>query len=223
MKHPITTPTGTVIDLAPFCGQNDVRSYLNAPFSVQGGTGACDGHALVWVDSNIQAPALSAAAELNIAAVVDRARAEGDQWIPAESIRTSTSKCQVCDGTGRIQVVECEDCDGEGYFHHGQHEYECQECNGYGNKNRTSTGDNCFQCGGSGECGIGRPSSVGNDRWSVSSHLIAKLQALPSCRLCQYSDMPPRGLQFVFDGGCGVVMPMYESALPNNEVSHVVP
>lgn len=71
MKHPIATPTGTVIDLAPFCGQNDVRSYLNAPFSVQGGTGACDGHALVWVDTNIQAPALSAAAEGNIAAVVD--------------------------------------------------------------------------------------------------------------------------------------------------------
>lgn len=63
MKHPIATPTGTVIDLAPFCGQNDVRSYLNAPFSVQGGTCACDGHALVWVDTNIQAPALSAAAD----------------------------------------------------------------------------------------------------------------------------------------------------------------
>lgn len=222
MKHPITTPTGTVIDLAPFCGQNDVREYLNAPFSVCGGTGASDGNALVWVDRHIQAPEVSPAASGNMAGVVNHARADGGPWIPAESIRTSTSKCKICDGTGRVKAVECEDCDGKGAFDHGRHEYECQECDGYGVKNLTGSGDECPQCGGSGACGIGRPSSVGNDRWTVSSHLIAKLQALPSCRLCQYADIPRPGLKFVFDGGCGVVMPMYESALPN-EVSHVVP
>lgn len=210
------------INLAPFCGKDDQRAYLNEPFCVAGGTGACNGLILVWLDDKSSGKPLGAKEAESLERVIARAKAEAAQpeaqWVAVETIRTSSCKCTQCDGTGVVSVVDCEDCDGDGEFWHGNHQYDCKECDGAGHQNITGIGEQCEECGGTGKNEIGQPSAygvTGADAFTVSSHFISRMRKLPGCRIKRYCSRPSggRGLTFVFEGGVGIVMPLIKNPI----------
>lgn len=217
----------STIDLAPFCGKDDVREYMHAPFAVLGGTGATNGHILAWVaDASVGKPLrkpLGPRESESIERLIVRAKADAvdpeAQWIAVDTIRTSSRKCAQCEGTGVVQVIECEDCDGDGYFQHGSHDYDCKECNGVGHKNTTGIGEQCDECGGSGESEVGQPSSFGvlhqfdGRGFTVQSHFISRMRKLPGCKIKRYDSYQNTGLTFVFNGGVGIVMPCMKNPI----------
>lgn len=211
------------INLAPFCGKDDSRSYLNEPFYVAGGTGASDGFIFVWLSEESFGKPLGAKESANMERIIVSAKAEAAepeaQWVAVETIRTSSCKCTQCDGTGVVTVADCEDCDGEGSFWYGNHEYDCKGCDGAGHQNITGMGEQCDECGGTGKSEIRQPSAYGvlsgEDAFTVSSHLISRMRKLPGCRIKSYCSRPSggRGLTFVFEGGVGIVMPLIKSPI----------
>lgn len=56
---------------------------------------------------------------------------EGYKWVLVEELPCNQGRFVM---TGvKVETVEgCDDCDGDGYFWHGNHEYECKECDGEG-------------------------------------------------------------------------------------------
>lgn len=207
----------SIIDLAPFCGKNDPRAYMHEPFNVAGGTGASNGHILAWLPETSFGKPLGPKESESIERLIVRAKADAvdpaAQWIAVDTIRTSSHKCAQCEGTGVVQVIECEDCDGDGYFQHGSHDYDCKECNGVGHKNETGIGERCDECGGSGKSEVRRPSSFGvpsqfaGQGFTIQSHFISRMRKLPGCKIKRYDSYQNTGLTFVFDGGVGIVMP----------------
>lgn len=211
------------IDLAPFCGKYDPRAYMHEPFNVAGGTGASNGHILAWLSEASFGGPLGPKESESIERLIVQAKADAvdpnAQWIAVDTIRTSSRKCAQCEGTGVVQVIECEDCDGDGYFQHGSHDYDCKECNGVGHKNETGIGERCDECGGSGKSEVGQPSSYGVPRqldgrgFTVQSHFISQMRKLPGCKIKRYDSHQTTGLTFVFDGGVGVVMPSMKNPI----------
>lgn len=218
------------ISLAPFCGKDAAREYIymHEPFNVSGGTGASNGHILAWLPEISFGKPLGPKESESIERLIVQAKADADdpdaQWVAVETIRTSSRKCPQCDGTGVVRVIECEDCDGDGYFSHGMHDYDCKECNGDGHKNTTGIGEQCDECGGSGQSEIAQPSSFGKSSqfiggfFTVASHYIAKMRKLPGCRIKHYESRPAGGLTFIFDGGVGIVMPFIKEPISDVEV-----
>lgn len=210
---------GPFVDLSVFCAKGDSRKYLNAPFSVSGGTAASDGFVIAWIDANTGAPevpALSAKSAEHCISIAKSCK-DDDAFIRANDVRISSRNCGECNGTGIVSTNECDDCDGDGYFVHGDHDYDCKKCGGDGLINIAGIGGKCSGCGGSGKSMVMQPSSIGNLTWTVSSHIIAKLQMLPNCKLRLCEDRPQAGLQFIFDGGCGIVMPLISAALQQEQ------
>lgn len=208
------------IDLAPFCGKDDVREYMHAPFNVAGGTGATNGHIFAWLaDASVGKPLrkpLGPKESESIERLIVRAKADAvdpeAQWVDVDTIRTSSRKCAQCAGTGVVRLMDCEDCDGDGEFWHGNHVYDCKECSGAGHKNETGFGEQCDECSGSGQSEIAQPSSYGmfsleSASFTVASHLISRMRKLPGCRIKRYDSRPDGGITFAFDGGIGIVMP----------------
>lgn len=206
------------IDIAPFCGKDDVRAYINDPFNSLGGTGATDGRILVWLAGENFGKRLSKPEAIE--RVLARAQADAldpdAQWIAVETIRTSSRKCKQCDGTGVVRIMDCEDCDGDGSFYHGGHEYDCKECDGAGSKNATGIGDQCDECEGSGKSEIAQPSSYAIGNHTVASNYITMMRKLPGCKIKRHADHRD-GATFVFDGGIGVVMPLIKEPIGGGE------
>lgn len=215
------------IDLTPFCGKGDVRTYLNAPFAIAGGTGASNGLILVWLAEEIcgtligpkEAEFLGRLEQLIVRAKSDWNDADS-QWVSVETIYTVTHKCPHCDGTRLVSIAHCDDCDGEGSFWHGNHEYDCKNCEGAGEAKETGFGEPCDECEGTGKSGLREPCSFGfagqfdHDSWTVESALVSRLRKLPGCRIKRYDSRPSEGLTFVFDGGVGIVMPLWKRPRP---------
>lgn len=204
------------LDLLPFCaGAGDVRGYLCQPFAFDGGTCACNGHILIWVPGFLEdvfrGPQETAA---SIATILAAAKTDeiGPDWIAANSIDLTDIPeqpgCPVCDGSGALHSIECDDCDGDGHFWHGSHTYDCKECDGQGVTTcGAGEGDSkpCDRCYRTGKLAVRVPLNP-SLRDGINSHYLKLIQTLPGVQLHQYADGKP--IHFKFDGGCGCVMPM---------------
>ena len=218
-SYPVTLANGHTIDLAPFCARADIREYLMKPMKAFGGTVASDGAIIVWVPGvhhdAVEPEPLNRLNDMLSSA--QREIAENQNWVEAASIIGGPAKCARCKGVGRLKFIECADCDGEGSFWHGRHEYECQECDGHGSVESSEEADEdddaCVYCQGTGLTLKRTPSSYGTDRFTIDAFYIQKLRALPGCRLVVHKKLPPAGIAFTFDGGLGIVMPLEICAL----------
>jgi hypothetical protein len=113
--------------------------------------------------------------------------------------------CDTCRGTGRVGSEECDDCDGDGTFYHGRHEYDCKECDGRGNQISDGTTHTCPDC-----CGLGELRSCSRVAIGCAEGDAAYLRVidkLPGVKVAsgQTKENP---IAFVFDGGSGILMPM---------------
>lgn len=123
-------------------------------------------------------------------------------------------KCPQCNGTGKEYLEDCEDCDGDGDFIHGNHRYDCKECNGDGKVKasaETTEPTPCHHCNGSGEADPrdgSQPIKIGGLHFQP--YLLRMIAGLPNARIEHVTPPDATTLpaaHFVFDGGEGAVMP----------------
>ena len=196
-----------MIDITQFCSGKDPRDFMMKPWRSGNWIVASNGHVIVLVpDEGGEYAAEPEVMEGKIA----KFEAEylgGIEWLDVSSITLPDPvKCTDCSGSGYLYVMDCLECDGEGEFEHGSHDYECKECDGAGQvtskwKFDDSKKEPCARCRGSGT--TYQPVKVGNT--FAQRQYIEKLAKLPNCRLSPDGDHNP--MPFVFDGGRGWLMP----------------
>lgn len=198
------------INLKRFCATtNDPREHLHAPFRCADGIVATNGHVLVCIadDGGDHAPATDKMKD-----TVPKFRAMLDeplrQWhVVADIELPKWENCHLCGGLGHRHIGDCEDCDGEGDFHHGNHIYQCKECGGEGTVETSgATGEKvpCWKCDGFGD----QFATVRVGNTLLQRRYLALLAELPNCRIGVASPMST--VAFKFDGGFGALMPCRE-------------
>jgi hypothetical protein len=167
------------VDLTWFCGKDDCRVYLNAPFSLGAFTYATDGHIIVRV-----------------------ARVDGVADIEAENMkrqlptmfpeRPTTPVVAIPDVPAMIEG-ECSCCRGEGIHEIECHRetYDCKECDGTG-RLMVEPGESRY------------PRIAVSNTWFAPKYLRL-LKTLPNVELHPNEQLPA---YFGFDGGDGLLMPM---------------
>ena len=187
--------------LKKFVSKNDPREYMRSPFNRGEWTYATNGHIAVRVP---KIDGIATLAENHIHQLESLFQsASGNDFIALPTL-PPPEKCQMCDGTGA--AYECPECDGEGEFEYGTHTYRCKECDGhgqveYGGKSKVA----CRHCGGTGVTRY-KPIQVGGSHFDL--FYLYLINGLPGAKFA-----PGTGWMdvayFVFDGGDGVLMPMY--------------
>jgi hypothetical protein len=216
-----------MIDLQPFCGKCDIRSYLNAPLSLDNYTYASNGHLLIRVDRRSDTPAPDNLPEK----IADTFRALPEQALQKRGTETGTLRladfepeltdCNECEGTGLTYV--CPECQGDGeVFTQGDfydYEAECKVCEGSGTisdnqieslrrRNSRHPGVNkapnrCQSCAGSGKQPKEDKHTVGDTTLGAAYLLLFK--TLPNATV--YAFGKNDFALIVFDGGLGILMP----------------
>ncbi len=133
------------------------------------------------------------------------------KWQSLTNIDSSMiDKCVFCKGTGRVNV--CHECDGDGEVN-AETEYSSYLCD-------------CATCNGKGSIGIGDEDSNECEdceasglnysyRFKVNNRLVVyrqlkKIMTLPKLQIADYGE-PNEIMRFKFDGGEGLIMPVYVS------------
>lgn len=190
--------------LQKFCATDDNRKSLYAPFRFDGFIYATDrsiairmpddGSKVVGIDPKIK-KIKSFFTDIHSAKFIE---------IPPLPERET---CIQCGGIGKVNfaLLHCDECDGEGTFEHGSHDYECKECNGSGEvKTRTNGNTNtCDKCNGDGKTLI-QPIKIGDTH--VNLKYLELIAGLPNCVSAPAG--PNNKVFFRFDGGEGIVMPV---------------
>ena len=194
------------MDLQPFCANSrDPRSYLRAPWVHKGHAYACNGQILVRLPCPDQPDAIAQDNPLADKAADLLKTAGKAAYAPLPEFE-QPKRCTGCGGDGKRLMLACEDCDGEGYFTRGWHEYQCKECDGEGllDANEGTEGaamHDCPECGGFGF--HHSAAKVGDAAYSTV--YLRMLAALPGLRIC--TNGTNHGAHFTFDGGEGLLMP----------------
>jgi hypothetical protein len=115
--------------------------------------------------------------------------------------------CKTCKGSGKQYKTRCDECDGDGNFDHGTHNYECKECDdGWVESNVCTENEvTCSTCDGSGEDIFSQPIKVGIQ--SYQRRYLAMIAALPNSKIELTPELDKVAL-FTFDGGEGAIMPI---------------
>ena len=169
-----------MIDLKPFCGDNDVRYYMNAPFSEGEFTYATNGHILVRVARCDDVPEVE----------VEAAPPKCEKLFADNPF---ISAVEIPDIPPMIEA-DCDCCNG-----YGTHEqkcktgtaYDCEECNATG-KRVTEPGETMW------------PQITVGDTGFASKYLRL-IKALPGIEFSPNGQNPA---PFRFDGGDGLLMPI---------------
>ena len=187
--------------LKKFVSQNDPREYMRSPFNRGEWTYATNEHIAVRVP---KIDGVEILPEKHIPNLEDLFQSAGGNAFVALPWMPPLEGCPLCGGTGI--AYECPECDGEGEFEYGTHTYWCKECDGsgqvvYGDKSKAA----CRHCGGTGVTRY-KPIQVGGSHFDLFYlHLINGLPGAKFSPGARQLDMA----RFVFDGGDGVLMPMY--------------
>lgn len=199
--------------LAPFVGANDVRSWLNNPFSIGGDLLASNGSILVCVTGAGSDAHAAPPDQKLVYALYEKATKRNWEGatIHPDSVKPIGDAhgitCRICAGRGRIIIDWCGDCDGEGTFQHGLHDYDCKECNATGYTHTPGDEDICPECIGSGIRSY-VSSTVRHGDLSIAYRYIKHLKQLPDCVIDPVIHDGDSGFWFLFTGGWGLVMPV---------------
>jgi hypothetical protein len=197
-----------MIDLKRFCAnESDPRAYLREPWAHNGYVYATNGHIVVRIPAPESAGVV---AEHKAAATAEGLFAifpaiEGAELPPF----TLGEPCHFCEGSGIAYATDCPDCDGEGLFTHGAHDYDCKECDGEGFVDADKIPENktvCHACYGRGYKAKRVP--VGALGGGFDATYLSWIAALPGALFAARG--PEESGRFTFDGGEGLLMPMKE-------------
>ena len=202
--------------LHTFCAVNDPRAWLNHPLRIEDCVVATNGHIAVatpWNDAQHAGRQYSTAPdEARLAEKVCAARAAastpGGTWKSVTDIQICIDPCLLCEGSGNVTKKTCPDCDGEGCFAHGHHDYDCKQCEGDG-FTVTPRGDKpCKEC-----FATGLTQALSDfdalDEWgpkAANTIYVAALRKLPLAQL--RAELEAGAFPIRFDGGFGLLMPM---------------
>ncbi|WP_291384992.1 MULTISPECIES: hypothetical protein [Achromobacter] len=201
-----------MIDLKPFCGRDDPREFLNHPWQEDGATYASNGHIGIQVDVvQPDAPAVSATMAGRIQKLLAEARAN---TIPLD-IKfpdVAPKPCPRCEGRGFVIAVECDECEGDGWFEHGSHNYDCKECNASGEIVQPAgradpKAEECWSCDGNGTVSTHVHLHANGITYGFQEKYLRRIATLPAVRLFVSSDNSAAA-RFDFEGGSGVLMPV---------------
>lgn len=140
-------------------------------------------------------------------------------FAPASAIGIHAGRCTTCKGTGLVTEIDCDHCDGQGWFWRRSYQYECKNCDGDGVITTPGKGDTCTDCFGTGAGGREWPSTHADTRLQLaaSSFYIAALRAIggeisirPAANPDEAAGTGPLWI-LRFPGGRGVLMPMGRS------------
>jgi hypothetical protein len=178
------------MDINQWISKRDVRYYLNTPSIYKGKTVASNGHIVLFAPLSDHKP-LFEKLEAGIDKVmlaIDNAHFEP---LPAITF-PGAIVCEACKGTGKAEVTDCKECEGEGEleFHSDYNIYavECASCDGKGYESKPSHNTMCEACNGIQKYyPLDKTIELGSVKFSPSYvHLIASIPDL------QYaiSDLP---------------------------------
>jgi hypothetical protein len=194
------------INIEKFAGVDDYRTYLNRPWRRDGKLYATNGHFMIEIDDDGRD---AAAFEKQPDCVGIFAKHTPGEFMPIPPL-AAPARCEWCKGHGVCYREACPDCDGNGEFMRGMHEYECKRCEGDGyflfpTAPPGEKETRCSACYGLGE-------EVRKDRGTpvgdllVATRLLRVLTELPGVEVAVCK--APEALWFRFTGGRGLVMPM---------------
>lgn len=211
-----TTTAVAPVDLAALCNQDDPREHLRTPWAVPGGAAATNGIYLVFL-AGADAPEFSGPGdtETYTRELIDQARMAAAvqtlTWTRLETVFIPDAPaCGDCAGSGKVRVTECYDCDGNGEFSHGFHEYVCQECHGIGTVPASGGPESpCERCDGDGRRWDHVPvRPPGTPRkWGANAKYVLRLRShLPDAEIAFMAGRDMFAIRF--PGGLGLLMPL---------------
>lgn len=202
-----------MIDLKRFCAKDDPRAYLNAPWQEDGSSFATNGHIGIML-AGAPDPSLPPADPIMAGRIPKLlAQAAANQLeiaiaLPEEPAET----CYRCQGMCFANAQACEECDGDGWFEHGSHNYDCKDCDGSGEHVVPATQESpgakeCERCDGHGKLFSRYVDLHANGTtYKFQEKYLRLINDLPSPRLMVSADRN-EAARFEFDGGRGVLMP----------------
>lgn len=195
------------IDIERFAGVDDFREYLNAPWRRDGKLYATNGHIMVEIpDDGREAAPFDK--HPDCAGLFDK-HTPGEFFSMPEL--PPAQSCRACEGKGVCFRSICADCDGNGEFWRGVHEYSCKQCDGEGYWTRElldgEKASRCPTCDGFGEeCGYSLVTKAGSMHFA--NRLLRVVSTLPGVEIANTTNDKKGGLWFRFEGGRGLVMPV---------------
>lgn len=197
--------------LQQFCANSsEEREYLKYIFKRGEYLCAANGRAIVFAqdDGTFELHQDASDTKPDVKKFMDFHEWEIDKFIPLEFSDTPRIKdCPHCDDKGKtLQKTKCLNCDGDGWFKHGKHEYDCLECDGEGRViSDTADGEvPCEDCDGKGYSwrSVNMP-----DGRMFNYDYLQQLKTLPDVRYLPCgAEMEP--MKFKFNNGYGLLMPM---------------
>jgi hypothetical protein len=200
----------TMIDLTRFCGADDPREYMHAPFQEGGNTFATNGHIAIQLDgvADPSTPEVSNFLKGRIQKMLAQIAANQVELL----IELPPAKpCKYCQGCGSINARSCGDCAGTGSFEHGEHTYDCKACNADGEIHTPTTRNDpeaevCMACDGHGTASAFIDTLALGIKYRFQERYLRLISELPGSRLYATADNSGP-VRFDFDGGRGVLMP----------------
>lgn len=215
------------IDLQPFCGECNIRTYLNAPISLDNYTYASNGHLLVRVDrrNDAQAPDnLPVKLADSFRSLPEKAlkkRGTETGILHLSGFEPELTDCNECEGLGLTYV--CPECEGNGEIiidsQFNSYEMDCKTCDRTGTASEdqiktlrkrhsrhplvNKAPNRCQSCTGSGKRPKEQKHIVGDA--SLGSDYLLLFKTLPNATV--YAFGKADCALIVFDGGIGVLMP----------------
>lgn len=147
-----------MIDINQFCGKDDIRSHLNAPFIVDNRIVATNGHVIIVMPNDGKNEYPQCPERFNAARVINIIES-ATAWVTANKdgmVLPEMVPCLVCRGTGKAKKIKCEECEGDGTVdaetdYSTYYDLQCASCGGAGYDNNLETDETCPDCNGSGK------------------------------------------------------------------------
>lgn len=147
-----------MIDINKFCGEDDIRSHLNAPFIVDNKIVATNGHVIIVMPNDGKNEYPQCPERVHAARVINIIES-ASTWFPANKekiVFPEMGPCLVCRGTGKAKKIKCEECEGHGTVdaetdYSTYYDLTCASCGGAGYDNNLETDETCQDCNGSGK------------------------------------------------------------------------
>lgn len=196
--------------LKQFCAPagSATNPQIESPWLEDGKTVAANGHIMIVADGIIGDVGESTdPLTISYKTIEKKAHQETPQWLRMEDMIREVPApvpCSHCGGGGTVRASYCDDCDGEGEFRYGRHDYKCEECGGDGlvYEQNGSIDLDCPICDGR--------------KYKYTAHIIGgtllqvrylrMIAGLPDCELA-VNDDPRLAAMFRFSGGRGWLMP----------------
>ena len=148
-----------MIDIKKFCAEGDIRDVLNAPFLFENKIIASNGHIIVILPNDGKNEYQQFAdSNFNPKRVIDTIESPSvwTAFNKSEIVFPEKVVCVVCNGLGKAEKEECEECEGEGEveLENGYSTYSglsCKSCDGGGYILKESTDETCLECAGTGK------------------------------------------------------------------------